>query len=192
MPSPLAKEHSGTTRGYNEIQVDQIDDTGPGLSYILPKSMFLRNVGEVLPYYTASHLRRQYTYSSQSIGTVYCLRMVTIPKMSPFCEHGSIVRGMPQTSIRTVLSSSSEPGQRSRYSDWIRAGRPRDRSSSQEFSLLQIVQTGSEVHPTSYPMGTGGSFPKVKRPRCEADHSRSRERGYIHPPPPPPWRSVRM
>jgi hypothetical protein len=28
----------------------------------------------------------------------------------------------------------------------------------QEFSLLQIVQTGSEVHPTSYPMGTGGSF----------------------------------
>jgi hypothetical protein len=26
----------------------------------------------------------------------------------------------------------------------------------QEFLLLQIVQTGSEVHPTSYPMGTGG------------------------------------
>jgi hypothetical protein len=25
----------------------------------------------------------------------------------------------------------------------------------QEFSLLQIVQTGSGVHPTSYPMGTG-------------------------------------
>jgi hypothetical protein len=30
--------------------------------------------------------------------------------------------------------------------------------SSQEFSFLQIVQTGSEVHATSYPMGTGGSF----------------------------------
>jgi hypothetical protein len=28
----------------------------------------------------------------------------------------------------------------------------------EEFSLLQSVQTGSEVHPTSYPMGTGGSF----------------------------------
>jgi hypothetical protein len=27
---------------------------------------------------------------------------------------------------------------------------------SQELSLLQIVQTGSEAHPTSYPMGTGG------------------------------------
>jgi hypothetical protein len=40
-----------------------------------------------------------------------------------------------------------------------------------EFSLLQVVQTGSGVHPTSYPMGTGGSFPGVKRPGREADHS---------------------
>jgi hypothetical protein len=29
-------------------------------------------------------------------------------------------------------------------------------------SLLQIVQTGSEVLPTSYRMGTGGSFPGGK------------------------------
>jgi hypothetical protein len=33
-------------------------------------------------------------------------------------------------------------------------------------SLLQIVQTGSEVHPTSYPMCTRGSFPGGK-----VDHS---------------------
>jgi hypothetical protein len=26
----------------------------------------------------------------------------------------------------------------------------------QEFSLLHVVQTGSEAHPASYPMGTGG------------------------------------
>jgi hypothetical protein len=26
----------------------------------------------------------------------------------------------------------------------------------QDFSLLHVVQTGSGVHPTSYPMGTGG------------------------------------
>jgi hypothetical protein len=32
-----------------------------------------------------------------------------------------------------------------------------------EFSLLHIVQTGSRVHPVSYPVGTGGSFPGVKR-----------------------------
>jgi hypothetical protein len=25
--------------------------------------------------------------------------------------------------------------------------------------LLHVVQTGSEAHPASYPMGTGGSFP---------------------------------
>jgi hypothetical protein len=27
---------------------------------------------------------------------------------------------------------------------------------------LHVVQTGSGVHPTSYPMGTGGTFPGVK------------------------------
>jgi hypothetical protein len=37
--------------------------------------------------------------------------------------------------------------------------------------ILHVVQTGSGVHPTSYPMGTGGSFPEVKRPAREADHS---------------------
>jgi hypothetical protein len=42
---------------------------------------------------------------------------------------------------------------------------------SQELSLLQIVETDYEVHPTSYPMGTGGSFPGGKRPGREVDHS---------------------
>jgi hypothetical protein len=32
----------------------------------------------------------------------------------------------------------------------------------QEFSLLQVTQTGPGVHPTSYPMGTGSSFPRGK------------------------------
>jgi hypothetical protein len=42
----------------------------------------------------------------------------------------------------------------------------------QEFSLHHVVQTGSEAHPASYPMGTGGSFHGgVKRPGIEADHS---------------------
>jgi hypothetical protein len=30
--------------------------------------------------------------------------------------------------------------------------------SGKEFSLLHVVQTGSGVHPTHYPMDTGGSF----------------------------------
>jgi hypothetical protein len=32
-----------------------------------------------------------------------------------------------------------------------------------KFLLLHIVQTGSGVHPTSYKMGTGGSFPGLKK-----------------------------
>jgi hypothetical protein len=32
----------------------------------------------------------------------------------------------------------------------------------QKLSLLHVVQTGSGVHQTSYPMGTGGSFLRVK------------------------------
>jgi hypothetical protein len=40
-----------------------------------------------------------------------------------------------------------------------------------KFSLLYIVQTGSGVHPISYKMGTGSSFPGVKRQGREADHS---------------------
>jgi hypothetical protein len=31
----------------------------------------------------------------------------------------------------------------------------------QEFSLLYVVQIGSEVHPTSYVMGTGGKAAEV-------------------------------
>jgi hypothetical protein len=40
-----------------------------------------------------------------------------------------------------------------------------------EFSLLHVVQTGSGVHPASYPMGIGSFSSKVKRPGREADHS---------------------
>jgi hypothetical protein len=41
-----------------------------------------------------------------------------------------------------------------------------------EFSLHYHVQTGSGANPTSYLMGTRGSFPGVlKWPGCEADHS---------------------
>jgi hypothetical protein len=38
-------------------------------------------------------------------------------------------------------------------------------------SLHHCVQIGSGSHPASYPMGTKGSFPGVKRPGREADHS---------------------
>jgi hypothetical protein len=41
----------------------------------------------------------------------------------------------------------------------------------QEFSLLQVFQTGSEVHPTSYPRVLGALSQEVKRLGREADHS---------------------
>jgi hypothetical protein len=33
------------------------------------------------------------------------------------------------------------------------------RTAGQHFSLFHSVQTGSEAHPASYPMGSGGDFP---------------------------------
>jgi hypothetical protein len=49
---------------------------------------------------------------------------------------------------------------RSRDNDWLRAGRPRSRSLSpgRVKDFFHVVQPGSGVHPTSYPMGTGASF----------------------------------
>jgi hypothetical protein len=48
-------------------------------------------------------------------------------------------------------------GQRSRYSDELdgRGSIP----GRGKISLRHSVQTGSEAHPASYPMGTGGAFP---------------------------------
>jgi hypothetical protein len=37
--------------------------------------------------------------------------------------------------------------------------------------LLHSVQTGSGVHPASYPVGTGGVSSELERPGREADHS---------------------
>jgi hypothetical protein len=44
-------------------------------------------------------------------------------------------------------------------------------AGAREFSLLHSVQTGSGAHPASYPNGTWGSIPGVKRKGYEADHS---------------------
>jgi hypothetical protein len=39
------------------------------------------------------------------------------------------------------------------------------------FSLHHRAQHGSGAHPASYPKGNRGSFPGVKRPGLEADHT---------------------
>ena len=56
-----------------------------------------------------------------------------------------------------------QAGQRSRYRDWLRAGRARDRIPVRE-RFSAPVQTGPGVHPASCTMGTE-SFPGVKSGR---------------------------
>jgi hypothetical protein len=43
-----------------------------------------------------------------------------------------------------------------------RGSRVRLPAGAGNFSLHHRVQKGSEAHPASYPMGTGGSFPEGK------------------------------
>jgi hypothetical protein len=53
-----------------------------------------------------------------------------------------------------------------------RAIEVRSPTEAKDFSSSPCVQTGSEVHPGSYPMGTGGPFSGGKaRPGRDADHS---------------------
>jgi hypothetical protein len=42
-------------------------------------------------------------------------------------------------------------------------------AGAENFSLHYRVQNDSGAHPASYPMGTRGSFPGVKRPGREAE-----------------------
>jgi hypothetical protein len=45
-------------------------------------------------------------------------------------------------------------------------------AGTKDFSSNLCVQTGSEAHPASYTMGTGGPFPGGKaQPGRDADHS---------------------
>jgi hypothetical protein len=48
----------------------------------------------------------------------------------------------------------------------------RSPARANDFSSNLCVQTGSEAHPASCTVGTGGYFPRGKtRPGCDADHS---------------------
>jgi hypothetical protein len=53
----------------------------------------------------------------------------------------------------------------------VRGSRAPFPAGAENFSLHHRVQNCSGAHPASYQMGITGSFPGVKRPGCEADHS---------------------
>jgi hypothetical protein len=90
------------------------------------------------------------------------------------CKVGTIkksTQGLIDACKKIVLQVK---GYRSRYSDWLQAGRPKGRSSSPggyEISFIHVAQTGSGAPQPSYLMGIGGSSPRAKRSGCEADHS---------------------
>jgi hypothetical protein len=63
---------------------------------------------------------------------------------------------------------------RSRYSDWLRAGKEESKFESrqiQEPSLHQVLQTGFGAHPAPYAMVLGTLSPALRRPERETDHS---------------------
>jgi hypothetical protein len=76
---------------------------------------------------------------------------------------------------KITIKNTNHQGNGSRYSDWLRAARPRGRSSSRgrvkNFSLLQVFQTGSGVHPPPIQWVPGDLSPGIKQPGREADHS---------------------
>jgi hypothetical protein len=69
------------------------------------------------------------------------------------------------------MSLGSSVGIATGYGLDDQGGREFESRLGKKFLFLYIVQTGSGVHPTSYKMGTGGSFPGVKPQGREADHS---------------------
>jgi hypothetical protein len=54
---------------------------------------------------------------------------------------------------------------------WTTEGLEFESRYGKEFSVLHVVQTGSETHPASYPMVPGFLPPWVKWQGREADHS---------------------
>jgi hypothetical protein len=80
-----------------------------------------------------------------------------------------------------------------------RGSKVRFPAGARNFSLHYRVHNGSGAHQASCPMGTRGSFPGVKRPGHEADHSplssvKVKEwlALYLHSPNTPSWRGAQL
>jgi hypothetical protein len=78
-----------------------------------------------------------------------------------------------QGRVANVLSmgTAEELSQRRAVGELMNWGSEFQSRYGKDFSPLHVIQTSSEAHPASYPMGTGGSFLGVPQPGREADHS---------------------
>jgi hypothetical protein len=116
----------------------------------------------------------------------------SIPQAPPWRVAGLLCFSL----LLLLTRQSSSGGIVSDYGLHNRAIGVRSQAGAKDFSSNICIQTGSEAHPASCTMGTGGSFPRGKaRPGRDADHSpylvpRSRmSRSYTSSiPQAPPWR----
>jgi hypothetical protein len=141
----------------------------------------------------------------KSVSRYACLAM----DISTFCawySYQESVRSFQTLSSRLfifiglcVKSRNSSVGIALGYGLDNRGSGVRFPAEAGNFSLHHRVQNGSGVHPASYPMGTRGSFPGVKRPGRESDHSppssaevKELVELYLHSPNTPSWRGAQL
>jgi hypothetical protein len=94
------------------------------------------------------------------------------PISSPLTTRRVMVEVFDPVSTRVIRMTKNEPRLLSRYSDGLRAGRLGfDSRQEQDIFLYSTVSIPAVTHAASSPMGTGSSFPEVKRPGREADCS---------------------
>jgi hypothetical protein len=97
-------------------------------------------------------------------------------------------------------SRDSSVGRELGYGLDDRGSRVRLPAGAGNFSLHHLIQNGSgAAHPASYPMGTRGYYPGVKRPGREADYSLPSSAEvkecvelYLHSPNTPSWRGAQL
>jgi hypothetical protein len=116
---------------------------------------------------------------TQAFNTSFCLCIPNhkggLPDFSQFGISSSCLLGSPaniwcRSSIFRYCASQTAEICYSFYPCILYCYRL-DSLQCKSLSLLHIVQTGSGVHPSSYPSSTGGFFPDVKQQGRGTDHS---------------------
>jgi hypothetical protein len=109
--------------------------------------------------------------------SVYCCKRIYRYRFSPETFGYTFVyaREASDRQVKKFCSEINICNELSRYSAGLRVDQGftvRFPAGAENFSLHhRYVQNGSGAYPVPYPMCTRGSFPGVKRPGREADHT---------------------